>query len=68
MLGSILGQREYICYWHGVGVLTYDGDARAGTNVLCIALGEAAPSERVGNIEIRFVPYQKDPRIVARYY
>jgi len=54
MLGSILGQREYICYWHGVGVLTYNG--------------EAAPPERIGGVAIRFVPYLKDPRKVARYY
>jgi glycosyltransferase involved in cell wall biosynthesis len=42
--------------------------AKTGSKVLCIALGEAAPPERVGNIEIRFVPYQKDPKTVARYY
>lgn len=35
---------------------------------LCIALGETAPSERIGDVEIRFVPYQKDPEQVARYY
>jgi len=54
MLGSILGQREYICYWHGVGVLTYNG--------------EASPPEQIGGVAIRFVPYLKDPKIVARYY
>jgi glycosyltransferase involved in cell wall biosynthesis len=36
--------------------------------VLCIALGEAAPPERIGNIEIRFIPYQKDQEQVAQYY
>ncbi len=35
---------------------------------LCIALGEAAPPERIGDVEIRFIPYQKDPEQVARYY
>jgi len=35
---------------------------------LCIALGETAPSEQIGDIEIRFVPYQKDPEQVARFY
>lgn len=39
-----------------------------GQNVLCIALGEDAPVERTGNIELRFVPYQRDPEVVARYY
>ena len=36
--------------------------------VLFIALGEDAPPERIGRAEIRFIPYQKDPHIVARYY
>lgn len=36
--------------------------------MLCIALGEAAPPKRIGNIEIRFIPYQKNPQRVARYY
>ncbi len=42
--------------------------AETGANVLCIALGEAAPPERIGDVEIRFIPYQKDPERVARYY
>ena len=36
--------------------------------VLCIALGETAPSINIGSVEIRFIPYQRDPGIVARYY
>ena len=36
--------------------------------VLCIALGETAPSINIGPVEIRFIPYQRDPCIVARYY
>ena len=31
--------------------------AKTGVQVLCIALGETAPPERLGNVEIRFVPY-----------
>ncbi len=42
--------------------------AKNETKVLCIALGEDAPSEHIGNIEIRFVPYQREPRKVAQYY
>ena len=42
--------------------------AKTGTKVLCIALGEADPPKRIGDVEIRFVPYQKDPQKVARYY
>ena len=36
--------------------------ARAGTNVLCIAPGEAAPPERIGGVEIRFAPIRKTPK------
>jgi glycosyltransferase involved in cell wall biosynthesis len=39
-----------------------------GQEVLFIALGEDAPTERIGQAEVRFVPYQKDPGTVARYY
>lgn len=39
-----------------------------GQRVLCVALGEDLPMERVGRAELRFVPYQKDPDVVARYY
>jgi glycosyltransferase involved in cell wall biosynthesis len=39
-----------------------------GQEMLFIALGEAAPAERLGQAEVRFVPYQKDPGMVARYY
>ena len=38
-----------------------------GQEVLFLALGEDAPTERIGQAEIRFVPYQKDPGVVARY-
>ena len=37
-------------------------------DVLFIALGEDAPAERIGQAEVRFVPYQKDSEAVARYY
>lgn len=33
-----------------------------------IGLGEDAPPERVGTAEVIFVPFQKDPAVVARYY
>ena len=39
-----------------------------GQSILFIALGEGAPRERIGAAEVRFVPYQKDPVAVARYY
>jgi glycosyltransferase involved in cell wall biosynthesis len=39
-----------------------------GDRVLFVALGEGAQSERVGPVEIRFVPYEEDSTAVARYY
>jgi glycosyltransferase involved in cell wall biosynthesis len=39
-----------------------------GRDLLFIALGEDAPTEQVGQAEIHFVPYRKDPEAVARYY
>jgi len=35
---------------------------------LFIALGEDAPTERIGQVELRFLPYEKDSTMVARYY
>jgi glycosyltransferase involved in cell wall biosynthesis len=36
--------------------------------VLLVALGQEAPSERLGEAEIRFIPFQSRPETVARYY
>ena len=36
--------------------------------ILFIALGEKSPVEKIGQAEIRFIPYKKDPRDVADYY
>jgi glycosyltransferase involved in cell wall biosynthesis len=38
------------------------------SEILFIALGEDAPSERIGKAELRSIAYQKDAAIVARYY
>lgn len=40
----------------------------SGQHVIFIALGGDAPPERLGPIEIQFVPYQKDAALVAQYY
>jgi len=42
--------------------------AASGMNVICLAVGERAPSEYFGKVEIRFVPYIEEPEKVARYY
>jgi glycosyltransferase involved in cell wall biosynthesis len=39
-----------------------------GQSVLFLALGEDAVPERIGRATVQFVPYQKDPKVVARYY
>ncbi len=42
--------------------------ARPQRPIVLLALGEDAPGGRVGSVEVRFVPYQKEPGLVARYY
>jgi glycosyltransferase involved in cell wall biosynthesis len=39
-----------------------------GRNIVFIALGDVGPSEVIGSAEVRFVPYQRDPDAVARFY
>ncbi len=36
--------------------------------ILFVALGEEGPTEFIEGAEIRFVPYERDPRTVARFY
>ncbi|UCG17807.1 MAG: glycosyltransferase [Phycisphaerales bacterium] len=50
------------------GALVRLAERSGGRPLLLLALGEAAPAERVGRAEIRFVPYQSDPEVVARHY
>jgi glycosyltransferase involved in cell wall biosynthesis len=38
------------------------------TQLLLIALVEDGPTERFGNHELRFVPYESDEQVVAKYY
>ena len=37
-------------------------------DIIFIVLGETALQERIGAVEVRFIPYQTDPAIIARYY
>jgi len=37
-------------------------------NLLFLALGEKSASERIGDARIQFIPYQFDPKKVARFY
>jgi len=43
-------------------------DRLQASDLLFLALGEAAPPERIGKVVVRFVPYQRDPAVVASYY
>jgi glycosyltransferase involved in cell wall biosynthesis len=36
--------------------------------LLLLAVGQDSPTERIGEAEVRFVPFQSDPEMVARYY
>ena len=36
--------------------------------LLLLALGEAARSQWIGRVELRFVPFQENPQVVAQYY
>lgn len=46
-------------------IVAANGD---GKRIIFIALGADTPSEQVGQLEIRFIPYQQDPNWVACYY
>ncbi len=37
-------------------------------NLLFIALGEKAPSQKIGRARVQFIPYQEDPKTVPCYY
>jgi glycosyltransferase involved in cell wall biosynthesis len=42
--------------------------ARRQKPLLLLALGETAPAQRQGNAELRFLPFEADARVVARYF
>jgi glycosyltransferase involved in cell wall biosynthesis len=42
--------------------------ARRGERVILVGLGDASPPERIGPLELRFVPFQPDPALLARHY
>lgn len=39
-----------------------------GRRILWLAIGEDAAAQQVGDVELRFVPYQSTPDAMARYY
>lgn len=40
----------------------------ASKKLLFLALGETAPSERIGGSELRFIPHASDREVMAKYY
>lgn len=42
--------------------------AASNRRIVFVALGDVGEPERIGTAEVRFVPYEKDPAAVARYY
>ncbi|HEY3082185.1 MAG TPA: glycosyltransferase [Chloroflexota bacterium] len=36
--------------------------------LVLLGLGDNGPPERIGEAQVRFVPHQRDPAVVARYY
>jgi glycosyltransferase involved in cell wall biosynthesis len=44
------------------------GQALAERDIVFVILGDDGPPERLGRMTALFVPYQKDPDAVARYY
>jgi len=41
---------------------------RLPSEVILLALGESGPSEILGRAEVRMMPFEADPSLVARYY
>lgn len=58
-------RKDYRAAREAIGRLAERMDDR---NLIFLALGENGSVERIGRVEIRFVPYQNFPDVVARYY
>jgi glycosyltransferase involved in cell wall biosynthesis len=48
--------------------VTLLAERQRGHDILFIAVGEEARSEQSGRAKVHFIPHQKDPQTVARYY
>lgn len=57
--------KDYRTMRHAIGLVA---DKMVGTQVLFLALGEDASEEHEGSAIIRYVPFQRDPAVVARYF
>lgn len=50
------------------GALEIVGRRPRATPLLLLAVGDTAPAETVGSVELRFVPFQRDSAALAQYY
>lgn len=57
--------KDYLTMRTAVSMLA---EQTKNTKIYFIALGEDAPVERIGKVEIRFIPFQKDPHSVMQYF
>jgi len=56
--------KDYQCLRETLEIL-----GSSGEDILCIALGDSGDSEFIGeSVEIRFIPFISDAKIVAQYY
>ena len=50
------------------GAIARLGERRLARPLIFLAVGETAPSEKIGNAEIRFVPFLEENRRLAEFY
>jgi len=57
--------KDYLTLRHAVDILAHNVQ---DYKLVLIALGEDRHTEQIGKVKIEFVPFQKNPLTVARYY
>lgn len=57
--------KDYKTLKMSIGIL---GDQWRGKNILVLAVGETATTEKIGDIAVRFVPFQKNSTMMAQCY
>lgn len=57
--------KDYQTMRNAIGIVS---ESWRDQKVIFLALGEDAPSEQIAQAVVQFIPYQADPKAVARYY
>jgi glycosyltransferase involved in cell wall biosynthesis len=57
--------KDYQTMRKGIEILAEQMSERP---IIFLALGEDSPPENIGLARIQFIPYQKDPSVIAKYY